>query len=72
MNEFARQLSIVRDRLFPRRMCAKKVRYLSAGAAHLIRKRRQPKEKATLFVYRCPECDGYHLTKMKPPPEYTA
>lgn len=61
------QLSRARDVLFPRRMCAKKKRYATRGYAEHVHNIRQPKEDATLHVYECQECRGYHLTKLEQP-----
>lgn len=61
------QLARARDVLFPRRMCAKKKRYATIGYAEHILQLRQPREDAALHVYRCPECCGYHLTKLEQP-----
>lgn len=45
--------------------CARKIRYQDSSfakrmavALHALRK------TAKLYVYRCPSCDGWHLTKM--------
>lgn len=61
------QLSVIRDQLFPRRMCAKKKRYATERFALDIMRIRQPLEPVPLHVYRCPECGGFHLTKMEQP-----
>lgn len=61
------QLSGIRDRILPRHMCAKKKRYLTLHYAERIRKLRQPLSEETLHIYRCPECRGYHLTKLEQP-----
>lgn len=66
------QLARIRDQLFPRpKLCAKKARYATRGEADTIRKHRQKHSSEPLFVYHCPatECDGYHITRMKPPEE---
>lgn len=63
-SSLARMLGPVRDALFPRRMCAKKTRYATEGEARCILRRRQPLEQAQLWTYQCPECSGWHLTKM--------
>lgn len=60
------QLAVIRDRLFPRpRLCSKKVRYQEAGEARGVLNRRQSLETVPLFLYRCPACDGWHITKME-------
>lgn len=61
------QLARVRDCLFPRRMCAKKKRYATAGYARSVLNYRQPHEAQRLFLYECPECRGWHITKMEQP-----
>lgn len=66
------QLATIRDELFPRRMCAKKKRYATVGYAYLILKRREHLADSPLYVYRCPECGGFHLTKMQPPEHLAA
>lgn len=61
------QLALARDALFPRR-CAKKMRYFTERAAkgalrvRLTSERERPEE---LHHYRCPHCNGWHLTKMR-------
>lgn len=59
------QLGPLRDVLFPR-PCKRKQRYSEFGARHVLKKR-QPLEAAELHVYRCPYCDGWHLTKLAQP-----
>ena len=61
------QLVRVRDVVAPRRMCVKKARYAEQWRAERVRRDRQPREKETLYVYRCPDCRGWHLTKMAQP-----
>lgn len=58
------QLSRIRDLLIPRRICAKKKRYLSEHYAMRVMRVRQPYESVELHVYRCPECNGWHLTRL--------
>ena len=60
------QLSHARDALFPRHMCGKKKRYATRDFAMVRLRVRQPDEPAKLYVYQCPECAGWHLTKMEP------
>jgi hypothetical protein len=53
------------------RMCASKSRYpdeLTARAAG--QHYREHNETKPLFVYRCPNCRGYHLTKAEHAPRY--
>ena len=61
------QLAQLRDEIFPRRMCAKKKRYVSEKYALSVLRFRQPKEPEKLFQYHCPECKGWHITKMIQP-----
>jgi hypothetical protein len=66
MNNLRSQLSAIRDALFPRRMCAKKKRYVTASFAVSALNRRIQYEQG-LQIYKCPECHGWHLTKMEQP-----
>jgi hypothetical protein len=63
------QLRVARDKLFPRPMCGKKVRYETRRDAARVMSKRQKHEPAQLYVYRCKgaNCGGaWHITKMKP------
>lgn len=68
MKPMRAQLAAVRDTLFPRRMCAKKRRYATRMLATFVLRDRQPKEQAKLQVYECPECHGWHLTRLEQHP----
>ena len=59
------QLASWRDVLFPRRMCAGKKRYATRLFAMRILRVRQPMQAERLYVYQCPECRGWHLTRME-------
>lgn len=65
MGDWRQQLAEIRDRLFPRRMCAKKNRYLSEEYARRVLHRRQALSDEALYLYECPECGGWHLTRME-------
>jgi len=45
-----------------RRMCSEKVRYPSFTTAMTVACRRMQEAGVQLRPYRCPLCDGYHLT----------
>lgn len=47
--------------------CGKKVRYLTQQHAASVARLRQEDEGVPLYSYRCPVCDGFHVTKLKPP-----
>lgn len=53
-------------------LCGGKAAYDTALQAHGVRKIRQPKERAKIWVYKCqdPRCPYFHLTKLKPPREW--
>jgi len=65
------QLAAVRETLFPRAGnalgCGKKKRYLDEGEARAVRRLRGRHEPLPLYYYQCPACDGWHLTKLRPP-----
>ena len=61
------QLARIRDKMFPRRMCAKKKRYVSKEYADSVIRFRQPNEPEQLYCYQCPDCNGWHLTKLSQP-----
>lgn len=67
MRNMRAQLADIRDRLFPRRMCVKKVRYSEPGYARGVLNRRQKEEVVELHLYQCPDCSGWHITKMAQP-----
>jgi predicted RNA-binding Zn-ribbon protein involved in translation (DUF1610 family) len=46
-------------------MCAKKKRYVLRSYAIRVIATRQPLEPAHLSTYKCPECGGWHITKME-------
>lgn len=62
------QLEEIRDLLFPRTDnalgCGKKKRYVTEELAVRALHGRQKFVPETLFHYHCPECGGWHLTKM--------
>ena len=60
------QLCIARDDLWPRKMCAKKKRYFAQWYAKRVMREcmvKRPDEQ--LYVYHCPECSGWHITRMQ-------
>lgn len=56
------QLARVRDVVLPRE-CDGKKRYITENYARKVQRLRQPKEPERLFVYECPLCGGWHLTR---------
>ena len=62
------QLVAVRDVVAPRRMCRKKNRYETQRLAKkVIVERRASGWPTELYAYRCPECRGWHITRMEQP-----
>lgn len=53
-------------------LCGGKAAYDTIKEAHETRKKRQKHEPKKLWVYKCqdPRCPYFHLTKLKPPPEW--
>lgn len=52
-----------------RLLCDSKQDYGTPGAAAKKVRERQRVERQRLYAYKCQACGGYHLTKLKPPPD---
>lgn len=46
--------------------CERKVRYLTKGRARDSAKRQSGASGLKLYTYECPNCGGWHITKMPP------
>lgn len=63
----------LREQLLPfatgtQKACLRKVRYISrTRAAEVIQRRAESGETEKLYSYHCNHCDGWHLTRMRPP-----
>ena len=57
------EISIEKDWSLSARMCQNKARYKTKLKALLVANYRVGKGTDYLRVYRCPFCQGYHLTK---------
>ena len=62
------QLSDARDWLFPRK-CLRKQRWMTERIAKSVIRTRLAAKNAppALYCYTCPECGGWHITRMKQP-----
>lgn len=47
-----------------KRACGRKRRWTQRGKANKARKHREQVTGLKLYVYKCPNCWGFHLTKM--------
>jgi hypothetical protein len=62
----------IREQLLPwahgtQRACVKKSRYAGWGLAERVREKRDLTGPDRLYTYHCQHCDGWHITKLKPP-----
>jgi hypothetical protein len=59
----------LRNPVVAERSCESKVRYTSEDVARAVGIERQNDSAVPLFIYECPLCRGWHLTKRARPKE---